>query len=90
MNSNSALPYLTNEEIKGITEPLTQPAAIVRWFRANGFSDCKVKPNGLPLIYRSEFYASPVAETTKENAAHPDVAGYLAKLAKRSKSKAHA
>ena len=34
--------------------PLTQPAAIVRWFKAQGFI-VKQKPNGMPLVWRAHF-----------------------------------
>jgi hypothetical protein len=85
----SAVPYLTNEEILGIVEPLTQPAAIVRWFRSHGFPDCQVRPNGLPLIFRCEFESkhAQVQETMPEQ---PDVSGFLKKIANRSKTKAAA
>jgi hypothetical protein len=51
----SQLPFLTDDEIHEIVHPLTQPAAIMRWFRRNGFDQVKVKPNGMPLIGRTYF-----------------------------------
>ncbi|MFC7514585.1 hypothetical protein ACFQUU_06175 [Herbaspirillum sp. GCM10030257] len=47
--------FLSNEEIFAIVHPLTQPAAIVRWFKHNRFTDVKVRPNGMPLIARAYF-----------------------------------
>lgn len=64
-------PYLTNDEILEIVEPLTQPAAICRWFRNNGYADAKIKPNGLPLIPRAMFDH----EKTKRARALNDSAG---------------
>jgi len=50
-------PLLTEEEILLIMHPLTQSAAILRWFKQNGFVDVKKRPNGMPLISRSYFDA---------------------------------
>lgn len=50
-------PYLTDAEILEIVEPLTQRAAICRWFTLKGFT-IKVRPNGMPLISRSQFEAA--------------------------------
>jgi hypothetical protein len=52
---NSPFPFLTDEEILEIVKPLRQPAAILRWFRKNGFDQVKPKPNGMPLIGRTYF-----------------------------------
>lgn len=90
----SALPpFLTDEEIFAIVHPLQQPAAIVRWFKNNGFPDIKVRPNGLPLITRTSFEAvygaaKAVPAAPESVGEQPDVAGYLASLSSRAKSKA--
>ena len=84
------LPYLTDDEIKGIVRPLTQPAAIVRWFRANHY-DVKVKPNGMPLITRANFEAVGTGSSAKPDAAaceSPDVAAYLKTISRNAKPKA--
>ena len=47
------LPFLTKEEILKMVDPLTQPAAIRRWFECSGFSHFKIMPCGLPLVPRS-------------------------------------
>lgn len=52
---SSLPPFLTDEEIFAIVHPLTQPAAVVRWFLKNGFGEIKIRPNGLPLIARAYF-----------------------------------
>jgi len=79
----SALPYLTDDETKDIAKPLKQPAAIVRWFKANGFADCRIKPNGLPLITRAKFdaIANDVGSANDEQKGEaPDVLAYLRKV----------
>ncbi|WP_425458286.1 DUF4224 domain-containing protein [Collimonas rhizosphaerae] len=83
-------PYLTEAEIREIVAPLRQPAAIVRWFRNSGF-DVTVRPNGMPLITRSNFDAvtGGIATTTRTqpHGEAPDVAGYLKSLSKRTQQK---
>ncbi|CAE6824004.1 hypothetical protein R69746_06187 [Paraburkholderia aspalathi] len=37
-----------------MASPLRQPAAIARWFKQQGF-EVKTKPNGMPLVSRSNF-----------------------------------
>ena len=84
-------PFLTDAEIREIVAPLTQPSAIVRWFRLNGFHAVKVRPNGMPLITRAHFDAvtggAQQLEQSEEGSEQPDVSGYLKHLASRSKSK---
>ena len=48
------LPYLTDAEIMGMCEPLVQPGAQCKHLKAIGFM-VKTKPNGKPLVARSEF-----------------------------------
>lgn len=48
------LPFLTDEEIKGICEPLIAPTAQCRYLRRLGLL-VNEKPNGKPLVARSEF-----------------------------------
>lgn len=47
-------PYLTADEIAEITDPLTQGAARIRFFKERG---CKVfaRPNGQPLVHPAEW-----------------------------------
>lgn len=49
-------PYLTDEEIEAITTPLTQGKARIRFFKRLGVK-AETKPNGQPLVWRSEFEA---------------------------------
>lgn len=84
--------FLTDDEIKEITNPLTQPAAIVRWFRNNGFPDCRVRPNGLPLITRTQFdagAADTIGSTATALSDDLDMTAYLKKFGKSAKNKAH-
>lgn len=80
------LPFLTDDEIRQIVNPLTQPAAIVRWFRQNGFENLRVKPNGMPLIsrvYFDEVMGAGVTKMLEPKPQEPDVNGYMARLAAR-------
>lgn len=83
-------PYLTEAEIREIADPLCQPAAIVRWFKKSGF-DVTVRPNGMPLITRSNFEAVKGSIATRgdkpSEEESPDVAGYLKSLSKRTQQK---
>lgn len=47
-------PYLTDEEIAGICDPLVMPAAQRRYLARLGLL-VQAKPNGRPLVARSEF-----------------------------------
>ena len=50
-------PHLTDAEIADITAPLTQGAARIRFFRRLGVK-VEAKPNGQPLVWRSDFEAA--------------------------------
>ena len=63
------LPYLTDVEILDIVKPLTQPAAIVRWFNDHGLY-VKKRPNGMPLISRGHFEVRTVAGINDEPAGY--------------------
>ena len=71
-----------------MVEPLQQPAAIVRWFKKQGFVVKVVRPNGMPLISRTawEAYLSPeptASDTATETSANtPDAAAFLARFQK--------
>lgn len=47
-------PYLSDTEIADMCEPLTQPAAQLRYLRSLGLQ-VFTKPNGRPLLARGEF-----------------------------------
>lgn len=47
------VPYLTDEEVLNMCEPLKQPAAICRYLGRLGLR-VATKPNGRPLILRTE------------------------------------
>lgn len=48
------LPFLSDAEIADLCEPLTQPAAQLRFLKGLGLL-VKTKPNGKPLVARGEF-----------------------------------
>jgi hypothetical protein len=81
-------PYLTDPEILEIASPLTQRAAIVRWFKNNGFGVVRVRPNGMPLIMRSAL--EQIDQKEASNDSKVDVAAYLRKYGKDAKQKASA
>jgi len=78
-------PFLTDDEILQIVRPLVQPAAIMRWFRKNGFADLKPRPNGLPLVPRTRFDAPAPAAASKEPSAQPNIDGFNAKYGNKAK-----
>ncbi|HSY29960.1 MAG TPA: DUF4224 domain-containing protein [Burkholderiaceae bacterium] len=82
------LPFLTDDEIRQIVTPLKQPAAIIRWFRSNGFPYIKVRPNGMPLIPRSYFDAVTSGHVSQAEPARAqlNVDAYLARFDKNRKS----
>lgn len=59
-------PYLTAAEITEITEPLTQGAARIKFFRRLGVK-AEPRPNGQPLVWRADFYAARVASVPAAN-----------------------
>lgn len=81
-------PHLTTEEILDMVSPLQQPAAIVRWFKKQGFVVKVVRPNGFPLISRTAWEAhlsvtpTETAATIETPANTPDVAAFLARFQK--------
>ncbi len=48
-------PYLTDEEVEFITRPRTQGAARIRYFREVLKVQVEPRPNGQPLVWRSDF-----------------------------------
>lgn len=79
-------PDIPDDELRRIAAPLTQPAAIRRWFARQGFI-IREKPNGMPLISRAHFEAHLSAATPtsapEETASNtPDTAGFLARFDK--------
>lgn len=47
-------PFLSDTEILTVCSPLTQPAAMIRYLKDQGFH-VKRRPNGWPLISRANF-----------------------------------
>jgi len=84
-----AFAHLTDAEIREMVFPLTQPAAIVRWFKKQGFT-VKVRPNGMPLVSRAHFDAMmtvgevPKEETQFDPATMVDSAALIARFQKRA------
>ena len=58
----SGSPFLTDEEIASITEPLTQGAARCRYLRDEYGLMVKRKPNGQPVVARVEWDAAMLAK----------------------------
>ncbi len=61
-------PDLTQPEIDRICEPLTQPAAQVRYLRSLGLVVAR-RPNGRPLVNRKHYDAVRGREPSKARAA---------------------
>ncbi len=80
-------PDIPDDELRRIAAPLTQPAAIRRWFVRQGFI-VREKPNGMPLISRAHFEAhlsasaAPTAAPEETASNTPDTAGFLARFDK--------
>lgn len=74
-------PYLSDAELLDVCKPLTQPAAMIRYLKDQGFH-VKRRPNGWPLVSRANFdavmmghaQAAPAADT---QAAGPNVQALL-------------
>lgn len=49
-------PYLSDAELLDVCKPLTQPAAMIRYLKDEGFH-VKRRPNGWPLVSRANFEA---------------------------------
>jgi len=67
-------PYLTDDEIASICEPLQMPAAQRRYLASLGLV-VKAKPNGRPLVTRAEFdrvLVGRAAEAEQNAAAQPN------------------
>ena len=80
-------PDIPDDEIRRMVAPLTQPAAIRRWFIRQGFVVI-AKPNGMPLISRANFEAHLSATRAPDKAEEanssntPDTSGFLARYDK--------
>lgn len=81
-----APPWLTEDEIADLCQPLTQAAAQIRFLRGLGLT-VKTKPNGAPLVIRSHFdqVMNPAGKQKPEARPQPNRAGYLAHIAKNGK-----
>ncbi|WP_261542839.1 DUF4224 domain-containing protein [Burkholderia multivorans] len=90
--ANVLPPFLTDDELRRIAEPLRQPAAIMRWFKRAGF-EVKKKPNGMPLVSRAHFEqvmcGRAVASAIDRGAGDcsPDTAALLQRFARSNKKK---
>jgi hypothetical protein len=84
----SALPFLSDAEIDGICEPLKRPAAQRKYLSEALKLTVHQKPNGRPLVARSEFERVIGADrfgTYPASDPHnaPNVLGMMAHLANR-------
>ncbi|MBC2731345.1 DUF4224 domain-containing protein [Thiobacillus sp.] len=52
----AATPFLSDAEMLHICKPLTQPAAMIRYLKREGFN-VKRRPDGWPLISRANYDA---------------------------------
>lgn len=64
-------PYLTDEEIAEITDPLTQGAARCRYFREVLKCPVEPKPNGQPHVKRVDYDGRPAQAPRAANDAPP-------------------
>lgn len=85
----SATPYLTDEEISDICQPLRMASAQRRHLASLGLL-VKEKPNGKPLVARSEFERVLGAgrytdKPSNDPHAAPNVVGFLQHLSQRKK-----
>lgn len=82
-----APPWLTDEELDDLCQPLTQAAAQIRFLRGLGLT-VKTKPNGAPLVIRSHFeqVMNPAGNQNPKGRPQPNRAAYLALTAKKRKS----
>lgn len=74
-------PYLSDDELREICRPLTQPAAMIRYLRDEGFF-VKRRPNGWPLVSRANYEAvmmghAQAAPAAGANAGGPNVQALL-------------
>jgi len=92
--ANIPPPFLTDDELHRIAEPLRQPAAIMRWFKRAGF-EVKQKPNGMPLVSRVHFEqvmrGQPTTDSIDGNIddCSPNAAALLQRFARSNKKKAN-
>lgn len=82
-------PFLTDDEIAEICQPLRMPAAQRRHLERLGLL-VKIRPDGKPLVGRAEFErvmtATPVVATTAEaSSTSPNVVGLEQWASKRKK-----
>lgn len=85
-----APPWLTKDEIDDLCQPLTQPAAQIRFLQSLGLT-VKTKPNGTPLVIRSHFeqVMNPAGTQKRPQLRlEPNRAAYQALIAKKRKSPA--
>jgi len=87
----STLPFLSDDEIAMICEPLTRPSAQRRYLADVLKLSVHEKPNGRPLVARSEFErvlgADRFQNTSTDGGQAPNVMGMMAHLAARKTRK---
>lgn len=86
MNTTAVLPFLSDAEIAALCDGLQMPAAQCRYLGRLGLLVNR-KPNGRPLVARSEFErvlgAARFAKAQNDASAGPNVVGLMDHLAKR-------
>ncbi|MDT7836625.1 hypothetical protein [Aquabacterium sp. OR-4] len=92
MSTAVALPWLTDDELNELCAPLVAPAARIRYLKRLGLH-VERKPNGRPLLMRSELErvlgAGRMQPTPQPAApaAEPDMAALLQVLSRRKSAK---
>lgn len=76
-------PYLTDEEVEFITRPRTQGAARIKFFREVVKCRVEARPNGQPLVWRSDFDAARRPLAGAANDTSPAQTGNAAALRNR-------
>lgn len=76
-------PWLSQQEIDDLCDPLTQHAAQIRFIRSLGIT-VQPKPSGAPLVIRAHFDAvmNPGTKKTKPAKCQPNSAGLRLAYAK--------
>ncbi len=75
-----SLPWLSDDELAALCEPLEQPAAQIRYLKRSGYH-VTAKPNGRPLLMRSELErvagAGRLGLVSQNGAGQPDRAALM-------------
>lgn len=76
------LPWLSDEEVTSLCDPLTQRSAQRRWLTARYGKAIEAKPNGRPLVPRYLFN-QPSSLTAVKSATEPDREAFMKAIGRR-------